>query len=80
MERFLQCCADGNMVVVNCTTPANFFHAAPSAGLGFPQAAGGVHSEEPVASSALREQAWTNSPTAGFQEVIDDASSRRRRR
>ncbi|MBP6390106.1 MAG: 2-oxoglutarate dehydrogenase E1 component [Flavobacteriales bacterium] len=27
MERFLQSCADGNMVVVNCTTPANFFHA-----------------------------------------------------
>ncbi len=27
MERFLQSCADENMVVVNCTTPANFFHA-----------------------------------------------------
>jgi 2-oxoglutarate dehydrogenase E1 component len=27
MERFLQSCADDNMVVVNCTTPANFFHA-----------------------------------------------------
>ncbi len=27
MERFLSSCADGNMVVVNCTTPANFFHA-----------------------------------------------------
>ena len=27
MERFLQSCADGNMVVINCTTPANFFHA-----------------------------------------------------
>ncbi len=26
MERFLQSCADGNMVVVNCTTPASFFH------------------------------------------------------
>ncbi|MEZ4757495.1 MAG: 2-oxoglutarate dehydrogenase E1 component [Flavobacteriales bacterium] len=27
MERFLQSCADDNMLVVNCTTPANFFHA-----------------------------------------------------
>ena len=27
MERFLSSCADGNMVVVNCTTPGNFFHA-----------------------------------------------------
>jgi 2-oxoglutarate dehydrogenase E1 component len=26
MERFLQSCADENMLVVNCTTPANFFH------------------------------------------------------
>ena len=27
MERFLSLCADGNMLVVNCTTPANYFHA-----------------------------------------------------
>jgi 2-oxoglutarate dehydrogenase E1 component len=26
MERFLMLCADDNMVVTNCTTPANFFH------------------------------------------------------
>jgi len=26
MERFLSSCVDGNMLVVNCTTPANFFH------------------------------------------------------
>lgn len=27
LERFLQLCAEGNMRVINCTTPANFFHA-----------------------------------------------------
>lgn len=27
LERFLQNCAELNMVVVNCTSPANFFHA-----------------------------------------------------
>ncbi len=26
IERFLQMCADGNMVVANCSTPANLFH------------------------------------------------------
>ena len=26
MERYLQLCADNNMQMVNCTTPANFFH------------------------------------------------------
>jgi 2-oxoglutarate dehydrogenase E1 component len=26
MERFLQLCAKNNMVLANCTTPANFFH------------------------------------------------------
>lgn len=26
MERFLQLCAENNMVVANCSTPANFFH------------------------------------------------------
>lgn len=27
LERFLQSCAEDNMQVINCTTPANFFHA-----------------------------------------------------
>ena len=26
MERFLLLCADDNMVLANCSTPANFFH------------------------------------------------------
>ncbi len=27
LERYLQMCAEDNMQIVNCTTPANFFHA-----------------------------------------------------
>ncbi|MFN3525492.1 MAG: 2-oxoglutarate dehydrogenase E1 component, partial [Paracoccus sp. (in: a-proteobacteria)] len=26
LERFLQCCAEDNWIVANCTTPANYFH------------------------------------------------------
>ncbi|NGM61200.1 2-oxoglutarate dehydrogenase E1 component [Sphingobacterium sp. SGG-5] len=26
IERFLELCANGNMIIANCTTPANFFH------------------------------------------------------
>lgn len=74
MERFLQSCADGNMVVVNCTTPANFFHAlrrqlkwdfrkplivfSPKSLL-----------RHPKCLSRLDELA-----TGKFQELIDDAS------
>ena len=27
LERYLQLCAEDNIQVVNCTTPANYFHA-----------------------------------------------------
>ncbi len=75
MERFLQSCADGNMVVVNCTTPANFFHAlrrqltwdfrkplivfTPKSLL-----------RHPRCLSKLDDLA-----KGGFQELIDDASA-----
>lgn len=75
MERFLQSCADGNMVVVNCTTPANFFHAlrrqlkwnfrkpliefSPKSLL-----------RHPKCVSKLDDLA-----TGKFQELIDDASA-----
>lgn len=72
MERFLELCADDNMVVANCTTPANFFHLlrrqmhwnfrkplivfTPKSLLRHPRAV-----------SSLEE--FTKN---GFQEVIDD--------
>ncbi|MEO8591473.1 MAG: 2-oxoglutarate dehydrogenase E1 component, partial [Flavobacteriales bacterium] len=75
MERFLSSCADGNMVVVNCTTPANFFHAlrrqltwdfrkplvvfTPKSLLRHPRCV-----------SKLDDLAQ-----GGFQELIDDASA-----
>ncbi|HNR54189.1 MAG TPA: thiamine pyrophosphate-dependent enzyme, partial [Flavobacteriales bacterium] len=73
MERFLQSCADENMVLVNCTTPANFFHALRR------QLAWDFRKPLVVFSpkSLLRHPRCT-SPLAdltkgAFQELIDDA-------
>jgi len=72
MERYLQLCAIDNMIVTNCTTPANFYHLlrrqmkrdyrkplivfTPKSLL-----------RHPLATSSLEE--FTD---GGFQEVIDD--------
>ena len=73
MERFLQSCADENMVLVNCTTPANFFHALRR------QLAWDFRKPLVVfgPKSLLRHPRCT-SPLAdltkgAFQELIDDA-------
>jgi len=75
MERFLMLCADDNMVITNCTTPANFFHVlrrqmkrefrkplvvfTPKSLLRHPRCV-----------SSLNELA-----SGRFQEVIDDATA-----
>jgi len=75
MERFLQSCADGNMIVVNCTTPANFFHALRR------QLAWDFRKPMIVFSpkSLLRHPKCVSKldelTTGGFQELIDDASA-----
>ncbi|MGB0881756.1 MAG: 2-oxoglutarate dehydrogenase E1 component [Vicingaceae bacterium] len=76
MERFLQLCADNNMQVANCSTPANFFHImrrqlkwkfrkplivfTPKSLL-----------RHPKCTSTIDELA-----TGTFKEVIDDASAK----
>lgn len=75
IERFLMLCADDNMVITNCTTPANFFHVlrrqmkrefrkplvvfTPKSLL-----------RHPRCTSSLKELA-----SGGFQEVIDDPTA-----
>ncbi|GAA0282706.1 multifunctional oxoglutarate decarboxylase/oxoglutarate dehydrogenase thiamine pyrophosphate-binding subunit/dihydrolipoyllysine-residue succinyltransferase subunit [Cryptosporangium japonicum] len=73
IERFLQMCAEDNMTVVDCTTPANWFHLLRR------QALSGIH--RPLVAftpkSLLRHRAAVSSLeefTEGsrFQPVIDD--------
>jgi len=73
MERFLQSCADDNMVIVNCTTPANFFHALRR------QLAWNFRKPIVVFTpkSLLRHPRCVSKldalTTGGFQELIDDS-------
>jgi 2-oxoglutarate dehydrogenase complex dehydrogenase (E1) component-like enzyme len=50
VERFLELCADDNIQVANCTTPANFFHILrPSDAPRFPQAVDDIYTKELIA-------------------------------
>jgi 2-oxoglutarate dehydrogenase E1 component len=75
MERFLQSCADENMVVVNCTTPANFFHVLRR------QLKWNFRKPLVVFSpkSLLRHPKCVSKledlSRGGFQELIDDANA-----
>ncbi|MFI5956619.1 multifunctional oxoglutarate decarboxylase/oxoglutarate dehydrogenase thiamine pyrophosphate-binding subunit/dihydrolipoyllysine-residue succinyltransferase subunit [Cryptosporangium sp. NPDC051539] len=73
IERFLQMCAEDNMTVVDCTTPANWFHLLRR------QALSGLH--RPLIAftpkSLLRHRAAVSSleeftDGSRFQPVIDD--------
>jgi 2-oxoglutarate dehydrogenase E1 component len=71
-ERFLQLSANNNMQVVNCTTPANFFHALRRQ----------IHREFRVPLVVMSPKSLLRHPlcvssvkdftTGGFQELIDD--------
>ncbi|MFN8922010.1 MAG: 2-oxoglutarate dehydrogenase E1 component, partial [Sphingobacteriia bacterium] len=76
MERFLVLCAENNMYITNCTTPANLFHALRRQ----------VYSNtrRPLVvftpKSLLRHPRCVSSledftATASFQELIDDATA-----
>lgn len=76
MERFLSSCVDGNMMAVNCTTPANFFHVLRR------QLAWDFRRPLVVFTpkSLLRHPRCTSTldelAKGSFQEVIDDATAK----
>ena len=54
LERFLQLCAEDNVVVANATTPANFFHLdAPTDASNCTQASGCYVSKVVASSSEM---------------------------
>ncbi len=75
LERFLQLCAEHNMQIANCTTPANFFHLLRRQ----------MHRDfrKPLVvftpKSLLRHPKCVSTiadlTKGGFQEVIDDATA-----
>jgi 2-oxoglutarate dehydrogenase E1 component len=74
-ERYLQMCADDNMIVANCSTPANMFHLLRrQVKWGFRKPAIVVTPKsllrDPRCTSTVKD--LTNSK---FQEVIDDANT-----
>ena len=76
IERFLQLCANDNMRLANCTTPAQYFHLLRSQGL--------LNDPRPLIvftpKSLLRLKESTSRlsdlSTGRFQPVIDDPSGR----
>jgi 2-oxoglutarate decarboxylase len=79
IERFLQLCANDNMRLANCTTPAQYFHLLRSQGL--------LNDPRPLIiftpKSLLRLKESTSTltelTTGRFQPVIDDPTGPRRR-
>ncbi len=75
MERFLSSCADGNMVLVNCTTPANFFHALRRQLEWNFRKPLVVFTPKSLLRHAKCVSKLDDLTTGGFQELIDDASA-----
>ncbi len=74
MERFLQSCAEYNMTVANCTTPANFFHLIRRQ-LARPfRKPLIVMSPKSLFRHKLCVSDFSNFTKGGFQELYDDMS------
>ncbi len=74
LERFLQMCAEDNMQVANCTTPANYFHILRrQLQARHPQAADPDDAEVAAASQARGVASWRKWPaTAIFHRLLSD--------
>jgi 2-oxoglutarate dehydrogenase E1 component len=74
IERFMELCADYNMQVVNCTTPANFFHAIRRQFKRDFRKPLVVFSPKSLLRHPLCVSPLANFTQGKFKEVIDDAN------
>jgi 2-oxoglutarate dehydrogenase E1 component len=76
LERFLQMCAEDNMQVANCTTPANYFTSCAAAEARDQEAADPDDAEEPAAPQARGLAARRAGPDSTFHRLLwDDAQT-----
>jgi 2-oxoglutarate dehydrogenase E1 component len=81
IERFLTLCADGNLLVANCTTPAQYFHllrrqmygGADRRGMRKPLV---VFTPKSLLRHPRAVSAWREFTSSGFVEVLDDPAAR----
>ena len=82
IERYLTLCAENNMQVCNCTTPAQYFHLLRRQMYGGRDRRGtrkplvDLHAQEPAAPSARGFHACMISPLAGSSKSCADAAGR----
>jgi 2-oxoglutarate dehydrogenase E1 component len=72
MERFLQLCAIDNMIVTNCTTPANFYHLLRRQMKRDYRKPLIVFTPKSLLRHSLAVSSLDDFSGGGFQEVIDD--------
>ncbi len=72
MERYLQLCAEDNMYVADCTTPANFFHLLRRQMIANFRKPLIVFTPKSLLRHPLAVSSIEDFATGGFQEVIDD--------
>ncbi len=75
IERFLQLCAEENMQIVNCTTPANFFHAIRRQMKRDFRKPLVVFTPKSLLRHPRCVSAMDDLAQGGFQEIIDDVSA-----
>ena len=74
LERFLQMAAEDNMQIVNCTTPANYFHVLRRNCIVISETAHSDDTEVAVASQACGVEARRDGPDTTFHRLLwDDA-------